>query len=354
MDRDRSRWHGRAMSTIVLSGSDRRARTAGEGAARRGRATSTGSSRSASTADGRSEGVARGRLRGRPPRRRGRRDTDAARRGRRCRRHDRRVALERHGVRGVADESRAAHRGRAAAAQRRARTSRSERPSASGWRSSGRRTIPASTVAILRPAIPVAEDGRGLARARALRTAAAVRPPAPTIRRRSTCTSTTWRGGGARVARRASTVRSTWRPTDGSPATRSRALAGVPRRARAGRRSSDELAWARWKLGLSSTPPGLLPYTIHPWVVANDRLKAAGWSPTPTNEEAYVAGHRPAPWATVSPQRRQELALGARRRGGGRRGSRGAVALVRRARRRDGPPLTGVSSESSRRGSLSS
>ena len=50
-------------------------------------------------------------------------------------------------------------------------------------------------------------------------------------------------------------------------------------------------------------------YTMHPWVVANDRIKAAGWTPTYTNEEAYVAGHRPTPWATVSPQRRQEIAL---------------------------------------------
>ena len=89
--------------------------------------------------------------------------------------------------------------------------------------------------------------------------------------------------------------------------------------ARPGRRPSvrvpdpvaQRLAWARWKLGLSSTPPGILPYTVHPWVIANDRMKAAGWSPTSTNEEAYVAGHRAAPWATVSPQRRQELALGA-------------------------------------------
>jgi hypothetical protein len=76
----------------------------------------------------------------------------------------------------------------------------------------------------------------------------------------------------------------------------------------------------------------LLPYTIHAWVVANDRLKAAGWTPTSTNEEAYVAGHRPAPWATLSPQRRQELALG----GAAAAlvgAAAGTVALVRRARR---------------------
>ena len=45
-------------------------------------------------------------------------------------------------------------------------------------------------------------------------------------------------------------------------------------------------------------------------MVANDRLKAAGWTPEYTNEEAYVLGDRPSGWASVSPRRRQELVLG--------------------------------------------
>jgi UDP-glucose 4-epimerase len=116
------------------------------------------------------------------------------------------------------------------------------------------------------------------------------------------------------------------------PGDQVQALAGVPR-LRVPDAVVQKLASARWKLGLSSTPPGLLPYTIHPWVIANDRLKAAGWSPTSTNEEAYVAGHRPTPWATVSPQRRQELALGA---AGAAlvAAAAGTVALIRRRRRR--------------------
>ena len=83
----------------------------------------------------------------------------------------------------------------------------------------------------------------------------------------------------------------------------------------------------------SSAPPGLLPYTMHPWVIANDRIRAAGWTPTFSNEEAYVAGHRATPWATVSPQRRQEIALAGL-------GTAvvalvaGIVALVRRSSRR--------------------
>ena len=41
-----------------------------------------------------------------------------------------------------------------------------------------------------------------------------------------------------------------------------------------------------WTLGFGDIPPGVVPYLVHPWVIANDKLKAAGWSPTRTNEEA--------------------------------------------------------------------
>lgn len=65
-----------------------------------------------------------------------------------------------------------------------------------------------------------------------------------------------------------------------------------------------------WRYQLAPTPPGFVPYAVHPWVIANDKLRALGWEPTHTNEEAFVAGHAAAPWAQVSPRRRQELALG--------------------------------------------
>ena len=95
---------------------------------------------------------------------------------------------------------------------------------------------------------------------------------------------------------------------DGSPAINSAHWRACPA-VRVPEPAARRLAWLRWRLDPASAPPGLLPYTMHPWVVANDRIKAAGWVPAFSNEEAYVAGHRPTPWATVSPQRRQEIAL---------------------------------------------
>jgi UDP-glucose 4-epimerase len=45
-----------------------------------------------------------------------------------------------------------------------------------------------------------------------------------------------------------------------------------------------------WASGLGEIPPGVVPYLVHPWVVANDRLERTGWRPRHTNEEAIVDG----------------------------------------------------------------
>jgi nucleoside-diphosphate-sugar epimerase len=52
-----------------------------------------------------------------------------------------------------------------------------------------------------------------------------------------------------------------------------------------------------WPAGLVDLPPSAIPYLVHPWVVAIDRLRAAGWSPGHSNEEAVLAcvEHRPQP-----------------------------------------------------------
>lgn len=44
-----------------------------------------------------------------------------------------------------------------------------------------------------------------------------------------------------------------------------------------------------WSAGLVDLPPTAVPYLAQPWVVAIDRLRAAGWSPRHTNEEAILA-----------------------------------------------------------------
>jgi len=190
---------------------------------------------------------------------------------------------------------------------------------------------PGVSVAILRPAVPVAEDESGWL-ARGLRAAAAVRPAGPDdppaqyvhLDDLAAAIVLAWRSrldGPFNVA-----------PDGWIPGEQLRALAGTPR-VRVPGPIARVLTWAGWHFGLAPAPPGLLAYTIHPWVVANDRLKAAGWSPQSSNEEAYVAGHRPAPWATVSPKRRQELALGGTA-AVGVGAVAGVVALVRRLQRR--------------------
>ena len=99
----------------------------------------------------------------------------------------------------------------------------------------------------------------------------------------------------------------------------------------------ERVAWlaerVAFRLGLGGVERAAEPYRLHPWVVANDRLRATGWSPAYTSEEAIVACRKGSWWRELSPHRRQEVALGA---SGGvlLAAVAGAVVAVRRARRR--------------------
>lgn len=95
------------------------------------------------------------------------------------------------------------------------------------------------------------------------------------------------------------------------PGERVRALSGERPRLPLPDRFGELVAGLRWRFLRGPIPPGLLPYTLEPWVVSNDRLRAAGWSPTVTNEQTYVESTEAPWWTMVSPKRRQELALGA-------------------------------------------
>jgi nucleoside-diphosphate-sugar epimerase len=90
-----------------------------------------------------------------------------------------------------------------------------------------------------------------------------------------------------------------------------------------------------WRVGLTEAPPGELQYVMHPWVVDNAKLKASGWTPAHTNEDALaqtLEAHKP--WVALGRARvrKDDLAKGA----AATLGVVGAMAFVRRARKRRG------------------
>ncbi|MGZ4790567.1 MAG: NAD-dependent epimerase/dehydratase family protein [Ilumatobacteraceae bacterium] len=91
---------------------------------------------------------------------------------------------------------------------------------------------------------------------------------------------------------------------------RVRALAGAVPRLKLPERITEVISNLRWRFERGPIPPGLRSYTRWSWLVANDRLKAEGWTPTVTNEQAYVEGTEGKWWTMVTPKRRQEIALG--------------------------------------------
>jgi len=173
------------------------------------------------------------------------------------------------------------------------------------WRRGG----PGRTVSVFRPAVTVAEGKPG-GLARVLRSASRVRsdagePPAQFLHAVDLASAIVV-GVVERVDGPLNVAPDGWL---GAPALA--ALAGPTPRPLLPDRVTRALVWLAWRSGLSRTPPGMHPYTVHPWVVANDRLRSLGWVPTHSNEEAYVAGHEPGPLGMLNARRRQQLSLGA-------------------------------------------
>jgi nucleoside-diphosphate-sugar epimerase len=88
-----------------------------------------------------------------------------------------------------------------------------------------------------------------------------------------------------------------------------------------------------WRTGLAVAPPGELHYVMHPWVIRNTKLRDAGWEPRYSNRDALaetLAAHRR--WVTVGRARvrKDSVAKGT----AATLGAIGAMALVRRARRK--------------------
>ncbi len=190
---------------------------------------------------------------------------------------------------------------------------------------------PGTTVAVLRPALAVAGDHPGWM-GRALRAATSVRglddnPPLQFLHLDDLAAAVD-HARTARLDGPFNVAPDGWlTPTEFSQ------LAGGAARLRAPRAVVDRLASLRWRLRLAPVPPAVQAYAAHPWVVANDRLRATGWAPTARSEEAYVEATPAGPWATLSPTRRQELALGGT--AAAAVGAAGAaLVLVRRRSRR--------------------
>lgn len=95
------------------------------------------------------------------------------------------------------------------------------------------------------------------------------------------------------------------------PGSRVRALSGMAPRLRLPGRMAEIVSDLQWRFQRGPIPPGLRPYVRSPWLVSGDRLRAEGWSPSVTNEQAFVEGTDAKWWTMLTPKRKQELALGA-------------------------------------------
>jgi nucleoside-diphosphate-sugar epimerase len=194
-----------------------------------------------------------------------------------------------------------------------------------------RRARPGRTVSVLRPVIALAANGTsGLARALAAglgQRFAVDDPPSQFLHLDDLASAV------ALAAEHSLDGVFNVAPDGFVPAASVRALSGAAPRLQLPDRMAEVVNSLRWRFQRGPIPPGLRSYTRSPWLVANDRLKAHGWHPTVTNEQAYVEGTEAKWWTMITPKRRQELSLGGMVVGGV--GLMWAVvAVIRRVRRR--------------------
>jgi UDP-glucose 4-epimerase len=98
-------------------------------------------------------------------------------------------------------------------------------------------------------------------------------------------------------------------PDTGIAEEEARALAGgVAKVTLPGRVARAVSAWS-WQLFRKGIPVEARAYASHPWVVAPDRLKAVGWVPQYSSEEALVATDERLHWDDLPPGRRQNYNL---------------------------------------------
>jgi hypothetical protein len=86
------------------------------------------------------------------------------------------------------------------------------------------------------------------------------------------------------------------------------------------------IARVMWALRLGESPPGQVEFAIHPWTVANDKLKGTGWTPRYTSRETFEITMRthdklpPAPPTPVRAEAPAEPAAAATLHAGSSRG----------------------------------
>jgi len=89
-----------------------------------------------------------------------------------------------------------------------------------------------------------------------------------------------------------------------------RELKGPAPRIRLPRRLALAVARLTARIRPEQGDPSAVVASAAPWVVANDRLRALGWAPTHSSEEAFVVADPGGPWARLTPRHRQVIALG--------------------------------------------
>jgi nucleoside-diphosphate-sugar epimerase len=172
------------------------------------------------------------------------------------------------------------------------------------WRSS----VPGRTATVLRPAVSMAADGTsglGSALAAGMGQRMGEDDPPAQFLHLDDLASAVLLGAERRLDGVYNVAPDGWVAGE-----RVRALAGAVPRVKLPDRVNEVVTNLRWRFQRGPIPPGLRSYTRWSWLVANDRLKAEGWHPTVTNEQAYVEGTEAKWWTMVSPKRRQELSLG--------------------------------------------
>jgi nucleoside-diphosphate-sugar epimerase len=98
-------------------------------------------------------------------------------------------------------------------------------------------------------------------------------------------------------------------PDSGTGDDTARALAGGVAKVRLPSRVATLIASWGWELSRAGAPRAARAYRTYPWVIAPDRLKAAGWTPRYSSEEALVDTDPRTHWDDLPPGKRQNYTL---------------------------------------------